>query len=66
MFHPSLSSLHSYKEDITSEQKQALLEVMRAHSHPQITPDIRREIVYSRSRDKEVPMEQMPEAMQLF
>merc|ERR1712010_284636 len=27
-----------YKEDITSEQKQALLEVMRKHTHFKITP----------------------------
>jgi len=46
-----------YKEDITSEQKEALMEVLRKHTHPGITPDVRREIVYSRSRDTEVPLE---------
>jgi essential nuclear protein 1 len=60
-----LSPLSSYKEDITSEQKQALLEVMRKHTHFKITPEVRREIVHSRSRDNEVPMEMEPEPMQL-
>lgn len=63
---PPFCLAHSYKEDITSEQKEALLQVMRAHTHPLITPDIRREIVHSRSRDRELPMEPAPEAMQLF
>ena len=49
-----------YKEDITSEQKQALMELLRKHTHRNITEDIRREIVYSRSRDTEVPMEREP------
>ena len=49
-----------YKEDITSEQKEALLELLRKHKHHSITEDIRREIVYSRSRDKVAPMENDP------
>lgn len=49
-----------YKEDITSEQKQALMELLRKHNHPAITDDIRREIIYSRSRDNEEPMEREP------
>jgi len=49
-----------YKEDITSEQKEALLELLRKHNHVSITEDVRREIVYSRSRDREAPLENDP------
>ncbi|XP_073398607.1 bystin [Dendrobates tinctorius] len=42
-----------YKEDMSSEQKEALLELLRIHSHPQISNDIRRELVNSKSRDVE-------------
>ena len=38
---------------------------MRKHTHFKITPEVRREIVHSRSRDNEVPMEMEPEPMQL-
>jgi essential nuclear protein 1 len=52
-----------YKEDVTSEQKEALLRLLKKHSHRGITDDIRREIVYSRSRDNEVPLEREPLAV---
>ena len=52
-----------YKEDITSEQKTALLDVLRSHNHPKITHEIRREIVSSRSRDNVAPMEEQDVAM---
>ncbi len=42
-----------YKEDISSEQKEALMELLRAHTHSQITPEIRRELVNSKCRDDE-------------
>ena len=42
-----------YKEDIASEQKDALLELCRKHFHPKISPLVRRELVNSKSRDKE-------------
>lgn len=44
-----------YKEDISSEQKDALLELCRKHNHQQITVEIRRELTHSKSRDIEVP-----------
>merc|ERR1712034_277012 len=44
-----------YKEDISSEQKDALLELCRKHNHQQITTEIRRELTHSKSRDIEVP-----------
>ncbi|CEQ40318.1 SPOSA6832_01914, partial [Sporobolomyces salmonicolor] len=40
--------------DLTAEQKEALLEVLRAKVHPQITPEIRREIVHSVARGEEM------------
>eukprot|EP00911_Craspedida_sp_UC1_P000445 UC1_evm2s337 len=46
-----------YKTDITLEQKEALMELLRAKTHFQITPEIRREIVMSISRDSDEPMQ---------
>ena len=43
-----------YKSDLTPEQKEALLEVLRAKSHPQITPEIRRELVHSIARGEQL------------
>lgn len=42
-----------YKEDVSSEQKEALLELLTVHSHALITPEIRRELVNSKCRDEE-------------
>eukprot|EP00794_Sanderia_malayensis_P018068 gene18068-19877_t len=42
-----------YKEDISSEQKEALLELCKKHCHDKITPHIKRELVNSKSRDEE-------------
>lgn len=39
---------------MTAEQKDALLEVLRAKPHPQITPEIRREIIHSVARGEEI------------
>lgn len=44
----------SYKQDLTEEQKQALLDVLRVKVHAQITPEIRREIVNSIARGEEI------------
>jgi len=46
-----------YKEDIASEQKDALLELCKKHNHNKITPEVRREITQSKSRDEEIPNE---------
>ncbi|KAI8052387.1 Bystin-domain-containing protein [Syncephalis plumigaleata] len=46
----NLIILSSYKQDLTPEQKDALMQVLRYHSHHQITPEIRREIVHSTCR----------------
>jgi len=46
-----LSFVQRYKEDLSSEQKDALYELLRAHSHYKITPEIRRELQNSKCRD---------------
>lgn len=43
-----------YKEDLSSEQKESLLALMRKHCHDKITPEIRREIANSKCRDVEM------------
>ncbi|ETW84520.1 hypothetical protein HETIRDRAFT_146937 [Heterobasidion irregulare TC 32-1] len=39
-----------YATHLTQDQKDALLDVARAHPHPQITPEVRRELVSSATR----------------
>uniref|UniRef100_UPI00398E4B08 bystin n=1 Tax=Pristiophorus japonicus TaxID=55135 RepID=UPI00398E4B08 len=51
-----LTFAQRYKEDLSSEQKESLLELLRIHCHPHISPEIRRELVNSKSRDVEVGM----------
>ncbi|NXN03917.1 BYST protein, partial [Sylvia borin] len=54
LWHQSLLALaQRYKEDLSSEQKEALLELLKFHSHPQLSPEIRRELMNSRTRDVE-------------
>ncbi|NXC98550.1 BYST protein, partial [Certhia familiaris] len=54
LWHQSFLALaQRYKEDLSSEQKEALLELLKFHSHPQISPEIRRELMNSRTRDVE-------------
>ena len=52
-----LTFVQRYKEDIASEQKEALLELCKKHSHYQITAEVRRELIHSKSRDQEIPSE---------
>lgn len=49
-----LTFVQRYKEDISSEQKESLLELLRAHTHELITPEIRRELQHAKCRDLEV------------
>ncbi|XP_015277131.1 PREDICTED: bystin [Gekko japonicus] len=56
-----LTFVQRYKEDLSSEQKEGLLELLRFQSHPQISPEIRRELVNSKCRDVEG---MQPEAME--
>ncbi|XP_064596706.1 bystin-like [Liolophura sinensis] len=54
LWHQSLLTfVQRYKEDISSDQKEALMELLRGHMHAQITPEVRRELQSSKSRDKE-------------
>ncbi|EGG06765.1 uncharacterized protein MELLADRAFT_35933 [Melampsora larici-populina 98AG31] len=58
LWHQSfLVFVQRYKADLTAEQKEALLDVLRVKVHAQITPEIRREIVHSVARGEEVEME---------
>lgn len=53
LWHQSfLTFVQRYKENISSEQKEALLEVLKTHSHPEINPDIRWELLNSKCRDE--------------
>ncbi|KAG9485378.1 bystin [Eleutherodactylus coqui] len=54
LWHQCLLTLcQRYKEDMSSEQKETLLELLRIHTHPHISNEIRRELVHSKSRDVE-------------
>lgn len=60
LWHQSLLTLaQRYKADLASEQKTALLELLKAQSHPQLTAEIRRELQNSESRDVETAMPAM-------
>jgi essential nuclear protein 1 len=44
------SKMYRYGADITPEQKDALLDVIRVTHHPQISSEVRRELVNSVAR----------------
>ena len=46
-----LAFVQRYKEDLSLEQKEGLLELLKTKSHHGITPEVRREIVNSKCRD---------------
>ncbi|KAL5013265.1 hypothetical protein ScPMuIL_007535 [Solemya velum] len=55
LWHQSLLTfIQRYKEDISTEQKELLMELLRSHTHELITPETRRELVNSKCRDVEV------------
>ncbi|XP_015596785.1 bystin [Cephus cinctus] len=63
LWHQSLLTfVQRYKGDISSEQKEALLNLLRRQSHHSITPEIRRELEHAKCRDVEVTAPQ-PEPM---
>lgn len=43
-----------YKEDLSSEQKESVLGLLKQHLHEKITPEIRRELQFSKCRDVEL------------
>ena len=53
----ALISFDRYGSDLTPEQKDALLDVVKARPHPQMTAEIRRHIVDSVMRGEPRPME---------
>ncbi|KAH8400199.1 hypothetical protein KR215_008546 [Drosophila sulfurigaster] len=55
LWHQSLLTFaQRYKNDISSEQKEALLQLLKKKSHPKMTPDIRRELQAASCRDEEM------------
>lgn len=48
-----LTFVQRYKQDISSEQKQALLEICKIHHHHTVTEEVRRELLHSKCRDEE-------------
>ncbi|EFN65824.1 Bystin [Camponotus floridanus] len=49
-----LTFVQRYKSDISSEQKEAILRLLRKQSHHSITPEIRRELQHAKCRDVEM------------
>ncbi|XP_061387918.1 bystin [Musca vetustissima] len=55
LWHQSLLTfVQRYKNDISSEQKEALLGLLRKQYHPKLTPEIRRELQAATCRDVEM------------
>jgi len=48
-----LAFAQRYKSDISSEQREAILELLKVHNHYQMTPEIRRELQNAKSRNEE-------------
>ncbi|KAF7494340.1 Bystin [Sarcoptes scabiei] len=46
-----LAFVQNYKNDLSAEQKESLLELLRVQSHHAITPEIRHELFQSNNRD---------------
>ncbi|XP_058445755.1 bystin [Malaya genurostris] len=49
-----LTFAQRYKNDISTEQREALLRLLKKKSHPKITPEIRRELMAAVCRDAEM------------
>jgi len=55
LWHQSLLTfVQRYKNDISSEQKEALFALLRKQQHMKLTPEIRRELTAARCRDVEM------------
>jgi len=53
LWHQSLLTFaQRYKNDLSTEQKEALLDLLRVQSHHSITPEIRRELQHAQCRDE--------------
>lgn len=54
LWHQSLLTfVQHYKGDVSTEQRETLLELLKYHSHPAITSEIRRELRHAKCRDVE-------------
>jgi essential nuclear protein 1 len=54
LWHQSLLTfMQRYKGDVSTEQREALLELLKHQSHPVITSEIRRELQHAKCRDME-------------
>ena len=53
-----LTFCQRYKADLSSEQKEAILQLLTAHKHHTITAEIRRELLHSHCRDEEQMVEE--------
>lgn len=49
-----LTFVQRYKSHISSEQKEALLDLLKIQIHDKITPEIRRELMHAKCRDEEM------------
>lgn len=55
LWHQSLLVfVQRYKNDITSDQRGFLLDVLKVHYNPQLTPEIRKELLAGKPRDEEL------------
>ena len=45
-----LAFVQHYKTEITAAQRESLKGLLRAHPHPMVTPEIRRELISGRNR----------------
>lgn len=58
LWHQSLLTfVQRYKNDISSEQKEALFSLLRKKQHMKLTPEIRRELMAAKCRDEEAAEE---------
>jgi len=48
-----LSFVQRYKKDVSSEQREALLDLLKTHSHYAITPEVRQHLQTAESRNEE-------------
>lgn len=57
LWHKSfLSFAQRYRNDITEDQRDVLLDLLQAKGHPLVGPEIRRELLEGRGRGVEVEM----------
>nr|CAG4647865.1 EOG090X058P [Moina brachiata]SVE92983.1 EOG090X058P [Moina brachiata] len=52
-----LTFAQRYKSDLSSEQKEALLQLLSVHRHHSLTTEIRRELLHASCRDEEMVVE---------